>query len=196
MSWFSDAFDWVSDSGNWGWAKDAGDWIDRNSGYIKTAKDIYNAVDSYNNRTDTRNNLLDVYKNIMAQDQQYNNTYNNWQAQNWQAQQAQDAARRAAAMSAMKGQTAALKKISAQYDPYVKIAKRLMPKMEKDYNKFLKSTGLLNAYLTPLVTQAQPPVQSWQIQASLPESAYSAAFMPKNEVVVPALEELVKKGKQ
>lgn len=181
MSWLSDGLDWlgnqVSSGSNIG--SSIGDFISNNQGLIKAGRQAYGAWDAYNNRADTRNQLLDVYRQQAEADMAYQEQYNQWAAQEAAsrnaAARANEAARAAAARQMAEAQKANLKQVEKDMAPYRKSARKLIPAMTKDYQGFLNSTGLLNAYLTPTVMgdMKAGPQPAWTFQA--PQNFYSAA---------------------
>jgi hypothetical protein len=201
MSWFSDGLDFIgnqfSSGSNIG--SSIGDFINNNQGLIKGARQAYGMYDAYNNRSDTRNQLLNYYQQMDEANRQYYDQYNQWNMQNAASQsaaaRANEAARVAAAQRAMGMQKETLKQVEKDLAPYRKSAQKLLPAMTKDYQKFLKSTGLLNAYLTPAVMQnMQAGVRpAWSYET--PVAAYSAPNVvsaPNLDAIANAINE--KKG--
>jgi hypothetical protein len=208
MSWGSDALDWFGglfDSGS-SWGSDLGNyatdvfgkggWLDRNSDLINKGRQVYNAFDAYNNRSNTRSNILDAYKQMMAQDQAYNAEYYKWaqdqQASNAAAQAANDRARRQAAAEALGVQKQMLEGLQGQYAPFTNTMKSLLPKMSKDYKQYLDSTSLLNQYLTPIVMKDLGRAPAPAYGMDVPQAAYSVSMpQAQGSVEFPSLEKIL-----
>lgn len=213
MSWLSDGLDWLGgqfgSSSNWG--SDAGDFLTNNLNLsskdggtdwgklLDTGRKAYNLFDSNSARQGTRNDLLDLYTKLDAQDaayQQQVQQYNQQQAgAAAAARRANDAARRKAEAKALQQQKKAYAKMIDMYQPYADAVKSITPNMAKNYNQFLDTTSLLNQYLAPTVMKnMQQPAQP-TYTLPVPQSMASIPVPQSQAISFPTLEEALKRGK-
>lgn len=219
-SWGTDIGNWFTGSSPIGQGADgsalypeggsasSGSWFDRNvwNGGISASdnwRDIlnrgrqgFNAINAANNRSGTRSDILNAYRAMAEQDQAYNAEYYKWaqqqQAANAAASAANDRARRKAAAEAMAIEKQALEGLQQQYAPFTKTMTSLLPKMQKDYSKYLDSTSLLNQYLTPLVMKDLGKAPAPAYSMDIPQSAYSVSMpQAQGSVEFPSLEKLL-----
>jgi len=219
MSWVSDIWDWgvgsVSNSGDWvdrNLSTDAGSWLDRNvSGdnswlsnnwrdVLNKGREAFNYFGAANDRSGVRSDMYNMYQNMAAQDQAYNQQYYDWMVQNQQASAAaaaaNDAARRKAAAEALAIQKKMLTGLQRQYQPFTDAMQELLPPMKNDYKKFLNTTSVLNQYLTPIAMKSlgQAPEPAYSV--NMPESAYSVSMpQAQQSTEFPSLEQLLTRRK-
>lgn len=213
MSWFSDAWDWgvdaVSDSGDWidrTFSTTDGSWLNRNflgdnswwdqnggslDKYVNAGQKLFNLFSANNSRSGSRSDILNMYENIAAQDQAYNQQYQQYLEQAQAASASNNAARMRAAAEALKVQKKYLRNLRKQYQPYVKAAKELTPKMAQNYSQFLDTTGLLNQYLAPVAMKAMADGPKPAYELNVPQSAYSVGTPTQQAVEFPSLEQIL-----
>lgn len=223
MSWLSDGLDWIGgqfgSSSNWG--SDAGDFLTRNFGssyqtpgtfpdgksggsswdlgkILDGGRKLYNLWDSNSARQDSRNQLLDVYAKIEADNNAYNQQMAQYNAQRAgaaaAARRANDAKARKAQAKALKVQEKFLNQMIANYQPYADAAKTLTPEMAKNYKQFLDTTSLFNQYLTPTVAKTLGSAPTPMAAPQVNPQAYTAPSQAP-QVSFPTLEEMLKRGK-
>jgi len=213
MSWLSDIWDWgvnqVSDSGDWfnrNFSSSGGGWLDKNvtgdnswlsdngatvDKYLNSGRKIFNLFDGSSARQNSRSDILGMYEAMAAQDQAYNQQYQQYLEGAQAAAAVNDAARRRAAAEALKIQSKYLKALQKRYQPYVKISRELAPKMAQNYSQYLDTTGLLNQYLTPLAMKGLGSNPTPAYSLDIPKAAYAPTVAPQESVSFPTLDELL-----
>lgn len=165
---------------------------------IDAGRKLYNMWDVNDARKDSRNDLLNVYAKMEAEQNAYNQQMAQYNAQRSAgaaaARRANDAKARKAQAKALKIQEKMMKQMIANYQPYADAAKMLTPEMANNYKQYLDSTSLLNQYLTPKVMQtlgsAPTPMAAPQVNAQ----AYTAPSQAP-QVSFPTIDEMLKRGK-
>ena len=217
MSWLSDGWDFISDGasslfGGGSYqtpptfstnspSSTGGNWIERNWNTISKVVDggrkLYNMYDVNDARQDSRRQFLDVYSQIEADQNAYNQQMAQYNAQRAgaasAARRANDAKARKAQAKALKIQEKFLNQMISNYQPYADAAKTLTPEMAKNYKQFLDTTSLLNQYLAPTAMKtlgsAPTPMAAPQVNAQAylaPSKAPPSSF--------PTVEEMMKRG--
>lgn len=173
-------------------------WLTRNwdtiGKVVNAGRGIYNMFDSNNNRQGVRNDLLDAYTQYMMQQQLYNQQIAGMGGGGGGGGRAR-AAQLAAAKKALTVQKKYLTDLQKQYKPYADAAKALTPKMTKNYQQYLDSTALLNAYLAPTVMEQMKAPVTPAFQQNIPDASYKTDSFAGPDVSFPTLEEILKGAK-
>ena len=221
MSWLSDGWDWIINQfdssggyqtpGTFGGnlpgmggsdSSSGGSWLDRNWGTISKIADggrkLYNMFDINDARKDSRNQLLDIYAKMEAENNAYNQQMAQYNAQQAgaaaAARRANDAKARKAQAKALKVQKKFLNQMISNYQPYADAAKMLTPEMANNYKQFLDTTSLFNQYLTPTVAKTLGSAPTPMAAPQVNPQAYTAPSQAP-QVSFPTLEEMLKRGK-
>jgi hypothetical protein len=220
MSWLSDGLDWIGSQFGGGsyqtpgtfegnlpgmggsGSSSGGSWIDRNWGTISKIADggrkLYNMFDINDARKDSRNQLLDVYAKMEAENNAYNQQMAQYNAQRSAgaaaARRANDAKARKAQAKAIKLQEKMMKQMISNYQPYADAAKMLTPEMANNYKQFLDTTSLFNQYLTPTVAKTLGSAPTPMAAPQVNPQAYTAPSQAP-QVSFPTIDEMLKRGK-